>query len=242
MIRQILETELVHNLSTEEITHVYFYGAGCSTSNNRNMIRSSLLLYFPGAHAEVHHDVLGSARALLGNEKGIACILGTGCNSCYYDGTEVFSVIPSLGYLFGDEGAGSYLGKKLIGAYLKNELPAELHKAFTERYLFSLEDILNSLYNKPFPHRYLASFSYFIKDHISHPWFHDLVSGSFTDFFTTHIIRYENHSVLPVGLVGSVAFQYRDILQDVAAGYGINPVKILSSPVDGLVGFHSGRK
>ena len=142
---------------------IHFYGAGCSTENNNKMIRESLSQFFHHAEIHVHHDILGAARALHGEREGIACILGTGCNACYYDGKQIFTMVPSLGYLYGDEGAGSNIGKIFIEKYLKDKIPQDIRHEFDDAYHFSLEEILNSLYNRPSPNRFLASFSQFYR-------------------------------------------------------------------------------
>ena len=237
-MREILHHELANNLAGANITHIYFYGAGCSTETNNRLIHDHLQRFFIEAQIEIFHDILGAARALFGREQGIACILGTGCNSCFYDGEEVFTKVPSLGYLFGDEGAGSYLGKKLLGGYFKDELPEQIKTAFDERYNFSLEDILHALYVDPFPNRFLASFSLFLKDHTEDPYIHDLIYSSFNAFIEAHIIRYDHYSSYPVGFIGSIACQYQEILHETAASKGIKVSKILKEPVEGLVEYH----
>lgn len=237
-MREILHHELANNLAGANVTHIYFYGAGCSTETNNRLIHDHLQRFFIEAQIEIFHDILGAARALFGREQGIACILGTGCNSCFYDGEEVFTKVPSLGYLFGDEGAGSYLGKKLLGGYFKDELPEQIKTAFDERYNFSLEDILHALYVDPFPNRFLASFSLFLKDHTEDPYIHDLIYSSFNAFIEAHIIRYDHYSSYPVGFIGSIACQYQEILHEAAASKGIKVSKILKEPVEGLVEYH----
>ena len=169
---------------------------------------------------------------------GIACILGTGCNSCFYDGQDVFTKVPSLGYLFGDEGSGSYIGKKLIGKYLKKQLPDDLIGAFDETYGYTLGDILTALYNKPFPNRFLASFSLFIKDNIDHPYIHDLIYDSFMEFIKVHITAYDHYVSYPTGFVGSIAFYYRDILKEAAASESLTIHKIMPNPLEGLIEYH----
>jgi N-acetylglucosamine kinase-like BadF-type ATPase len=239
MMREIIQDELILHLTGDEVTHLCFYGAGCSTPKNNELIRTQLQRYFREAQIQVFHDILGAARALFGRDRGIACILGTGCNSCFYDGNDVFAGIPSLGYLFGDEGAGSNLGKKLIGRYLKEELPEPLKAAFDDRYNFSLEDILNALYNKPFPNRFLASFSLFLKDHLENPYVHDLIYSSFIEFIEAHIIKYDRYTAYSVGFIGSIASQYREILHKAAQSKGIIVSKILQEPMEGLVEYHA---
>ncbi|MFH1297821.1 MAG: ATPase, partial [Bacteroidota bacterium] len=239
LMHAILHDELVQSLVCDSVNQIYFYGAGCSTVKNQEFISGQLQRFFRRAQIEVYHDILGAGRALFGKEHGIACILGTGCNSCFYDGEQAISKIPSLGYLYGDEGAGSNLGKKLLGKYLKNNLPETIREAFDKRYHLTLEDILNSLYNKPFPNRFLASFSHFLKEHTADPFIHDLIYFSFIEFMEAHITRYDNYFNYPTGFIGSIAFQYQDILREAAATETITVSKIRETPVEGLVEYHS---
>ena len=241
-VEAILKADLVPNLPADFVKKIFFYGAGCSTENNNNMLRDAMMIFFRKASVEVYHDILGAARALLGKEKGIACILGTGCNACYYDGEEVYSNVPSLGYLFGDEGAGSNLGKTLVGKYLKDRLPKELKKEFEETYKLSLEDILNALYNRPFPNRFLASFSEFIGPRKDNPFFHDLVKSSFQDFIEEQIKKYPDHKRLTISFVGSIAWVYKDILLEAAIENNLHVGTILKSPMEGLITFHQNEK
>lgn len=220
------------------IKEVHFYGAGCSTEYNNNMISDAVRVFFRNTRVSVYHDILGAARALFGNGRGIACILGTGCNSCYYDGSGTWSPVESLGYLFGDEGAGSYLGKLFLGAYLRKELPPELKTAFDKHYGYSLEDILNSIYNKPFPNRFLASFSLFLSPNREHPFIQDLLLRSFRDFFDAHIRKYEGYRATGIGFIGSIAYCYSEVLERVAGMEGVKITRILPSPVEGLVEYH----
>jgi glucosamine kinase len=238
----ILLADLVPNLPADFVRELFFYGAGCSTENNNNMLREAMQLFFRKADILVYHDILGAARALLGNEEGIACILGTGCNACYYDGNEVFSNVPSLGYLFGDEGAGSNLGKNLIEKYLKGKLPEDIRREFEETYRLALEDILNALYNRPFPNRFLASFSEFIAPRQTHPFFHEMVKNSFNAFFREQVFKYPGHEKLTVGFVGSIAWHYREILHETALENNLKVGTILKSPMEGLIRFHLNDK
>jgi len=239
LIAKVLKDELSNQISCKEVSQIFFYGAGCSTDKNNAIIHDQLQTCFPKAGIEVHHDILGAARALFGREQGIACILGTGCNSCFYDGQNVFANVPSLGYLFGDEGAGSYLGKKLIGKYLKKQLPGDLTFIFDETYAYTLENILTALYKKPFPNRFLASFSLFIKDNIEHPYIHDLVYDSFIDFFEDHITAYDNYLSHQIGFVGSIAFYYRDILKKAMTSKSLTIHRIMLNPLEGLIDYHT---
>lgn len=234
----ILTADLLPYVVPDHVREIHFYGAGCSTEKNDTLIRESLQSHFHKANIFVYHDILGAARALFANRPGISCILGTGCNCCYYDGQTLLSKVDSLGYLFGDEGAGSYLGKGFMEAYLKKRLPTDLREAFDERYHYTLEDILNALYNRPYPNRFLASFSEFLHPNKSHPFVHNLVKGSFLAFFEAQVKQYDHYRELPVGFVGSIAHYYQDILVEAAAAESIQVEKILKSPVDGLFDFH----
>ncbi len=238
-VEAILMAELVPLVVTDHIREIHFYGAGCSTEKNDALIREALQNHFHKARAQIYHDILGAARALFGTGSGISCILGTGCNCCYYDGKGIFSRVDSLGYLFGDEGAGSYLGKQFMAAYLKKQLPAELHQEFTATYKFTLEDILNSLYNLPYPNRFLASFSEFLAPRQDHPWVHDLVKASFHAFFDAQVKHYEGHDRLPVSFVGSIAYIYQNILMKAAREENISIGNIMQAPMEGLIRYHT---
>jgi len=237
-VEAILKADLAPNIPADFVKEIYFYGSGCSTENNNSMLRDAMMIFFRKADILVYHDILGAARSLLGKKKGIACILGTGCNACYYDGEDVFSHVPSLGYLFGDEGAGSNLGKIFMEKYLKSKLPHEIKIEFEQEYGLSLEDILNALYNRPFPNRFLASFSKFIGPRKEHPFLHDLVKRSFQSFIDEQIKKYPDYKHLPISFVGSIAWYYRDILLEAAVENNLHVGTILKSPMEGLITFH----
>lgn len=238
-ITAILKAELLPFIVTDHIREIYFYGAGCSTEKNDELIREALSSFFHHARIFVYHDILGAARALFGNESGISCILGTGCNCCYFDGQVIYSKVDSLGYLFGDEGAGSYLGKTMMADYLRKNMPGDLRKEFDKQYRLSLEDILNSLYNLPYPNRFLASFSDFLAPRQEHPYIHKLVKDSFLAFFKAQVSHYEDYQVLPVSFVGSIAHYYRRILEEAASEEGIHIGTVIQAPMGGLLRFHS---
>jgi glucosamine kinase len=235
----ILNAELLPYIVPDHVREIHFYGAGCSTEKNDTLISEALQKYFHKAATFIYHDIMGAARALFGDRPGISCILGTGCNCCYYDGKKIFSRVESLGYLFGDEGAGSYLGKTFMAAYLKKNLPQDLRAEFDAKYNFTLEDILNSLYNRPYPNRFLASFSEFLVPRQNHPFLQRLISDSFLAFFNAQVKHYDNYRELPVSFVGSIAFFYEAILRQAAIDEGIIIETILQAPIEGLVKYHS---
>ena len=237
-IQEVLKKELKPYLNGEIITKVHYYGAGCSTDQKCNLLDSVLKDFFTAASIEVHHDLLGAARALCGREKGVACILGTGCNSCYYDGESIKDQIHSLGYVLGDEGSGAYLGKLIIRDYYQGTMPYEVQQLFQEEYSPVLENILNGIYNHPQPNRYLASFCPFISKNISHAYLHDLVSSSFDEFFQKHVLKFEEAKTSKIHFLGSIAFHFSDILKESADKAGLKIGKIYESPIKGLVDYH----
>ena len=238
-IEALLMADLAPFIVCDHVREVHFYGAGCSTEKNDAMVKDAIHIFFRKAEINIYHDTLGAARSLFGDKKGIAGILGTGCNSCYYDGKTIHQQVDSLGFLFGDEGAGSYLGKMWLSSYLKKQAPDDLRKAFDAHYGYTLEDILNALYNRPSPNRFLASFSQFLEPRQKHPFVHKLVKDSFLAFFDAQIKHYEHYKTTPLSLVGSIAYYYRDILLEAAAGENIRIDKILQNPMEGLIQYHS---
>lgn len=239
-IIQELQKHLVPEMSSqsEPITHVYYYGAGCSNETNIHTIKTALSSVFEKAEIKVHHDLLAAARALCGHQKGIACILGTGSNSGLYDGHDVIENVASVGYLFGDHGSGAHIGKTFIQAYFDGILPHELKKYF-ESAGFNREIILDNVYKKTMPSRYLAGISTFISKYIDHPFMYQLVKNCFIDFFNHQISHYSDSTHLPVNSVGSIGFYYQNILRDAAKEKGYQIGTIIKSPIEGLIAFHS---
>ena len=238
-VEAILLADLIPEVVPDDVREIFFYGAGCSTENKNKILKDALRIWFRKGKISIFHDILGAARALFGRDKGIACILGTGCNSCYFDGVNIHSRVPSLGYIFGDEGAGSNIGKSFMEAYLKNRLPDDLKNEFASAYKLTLEDILNALYNQPFPNRFLASFSEFISPRQEHPFLRSMVKRSFQAFFDEQVSQYEDHTCATVSFVGSIAYHYRDILTETAFENGIKVGVILRSPLEGLIRYHT---
>lgn len=236
-----LSSNLVPHLKShieKEKLSIYFYGAGCSSEAKCSIVRNALLQVWPDAIIEIEHDLLAAARALCGRKPGIAAILGTGSNSCYYDGNRIVANVFSLGYLLGDEGSGAYLGKKMITTFLYNEFPEDLQTALAGLITDSKEEILDSIYKKPLPSRYLASFSRYIPGVLSHPAMHKLVYQGLDDFFKHHVSKYPIHKEIPFNCVGSVAFHYKDILKEIVEDRKMIMGKIIESPIEALVNYH----
>ena len=243
---QQIEVEIKKDLIPEIITkginltdvRIFYYGAGCSSDEKCGIVKEALSSCFKDSSIEIDHDLLGAARAICGNEKGIAAIVGTGSNSCYYDGINIVENVPSLGYILGDEGSGAHIGKTFLHAYFNKELPAHIAENFNTRNKLSREDILNAIYKKPMPSRFLASFSKFIFQNINDKYLENLVEKCFVEFFERQICKYSEHTRVKMGCVGSVAFYYSKILKRVAEQKGVVIDKIIESPVAALTLYH----
>ena len=234
--------EIAAKLVPSEVAKVFFYGSGCSSGKAIDIVRSALREYFPLAEIVVMHDLFGAARALFGKGNGIASILGTGSSSCLFENGEIVSVVPSLGYLLADEGSGWQLGRMLINAYFKGDLPADFQKLFEAKYKLELGEFLGKLYSIEKPGSLISSFAPFVVEHKAHPFFIRLVSKSFVSFFEENILKYHSCRDYPLGFVGSIAFLFRDILEEVAGDFGLKIHKVIKGPVDELVKFHSGEE
>lgn len=239
-IRQTIADELVPEIKGYEIGSVYYYGAGCLFDDICANVRRAIAANIPSAKTiEVDTDLLAAARALCGKNPGIACIMGTGSNSCYYDGLKIVDNVSPLGYILGDEGSGAVLGKLLVGDVLKNQLPAALCEKFLKKYDLDRQKIIEGVYKKPAANRFLASLSPFLLENIEEPAVHRLVLNAFKAFFVRNIENYEGYKTMPVSFVGSVAFYYRDVLEEAASSLGIKIGTVIKSPMEGLIKYHS---
>lgn len=223
---------------TVEVDKLYFYGAGCSSKENKAMLARIFTALFPQAVIHIDHDLTAAARALCGHEEGIACILGTGANSCYYDGKEIAANVPSLGYILGDEGSGAWMGKELLSAFIRDELPLEVKERLTKRFELDRDTILENVYQKPMASKYLAGFSKFIFQNLREPDLYRLVYGGFELFFKKNVEKYDRYQQLPVHFTGSVAFYYSNILRQVANDRGVILRNVVESPIAGLTLYH----
>ena len=228
---------LLPYLDTAKVDAVWFYGAGCAFPEKNEIVRAAIARHLD-VPIEVGSDLLGAARGLCGRQPGIACILGTGSNSCFYDGKEIVSNVSPLGFILGDEGSGAVLGKMLVGDVLKNQLPAALKEEFLARYELTPAIILERVYKKPFPNRFLASLSPFLVEHLDVPEIHTLVLNGFKAFFDRNVKQYD-YKQYPVHLIGSLAFYYRPVLQEAAEQTGVRLGTIKQSPMEGLISYHS---
>lgn len=234
-----MQSSLLTQLGDERPEAVYFYGAGCAFDKVEPVRRAiAHVLKLDACQVEVNSDMLAAARSVCGHQAGIACILGTGSNSCFYDGREIVANVSPLGFILGDEGSGAVLGKLLVGDLLKNQLPAGLKEEFLTYYGLTPADIIHRVYRQPFPNRFLASLSPFIATHIGVPQVRQLVKRSFVDFLQRNVMQYD-YRRYRVGFNGSVAWHYRDVLSEAMADLGLQLGPIIQGPMEGLVKFHA---
>lgn len=224
-------------LDNYSIQKVFYYGAGCNTDQNKKMISDALIEIAPDAEIEVYTDLMAAARALFLDQPGIACILGTGSNSCFYDGIEIRENVSPLGFILGDEGSGAVLGRLLVGDCLKNQLPEWLRDKFFDEYELTATQIMENVYRKPFPNRFLARFAPFMAEHLDEPVIFNQVYDSFDAFISRNVLQYELEDLL-VGFSGSVALYFKDVLEIVAAERNINLGPVFSDPMPGLIEYH----
>ena len=220
-------------------TQVFFYGASCSSDERNAIVEKALSKYFTNTEViQVDHDLKAAAVATYDNRPGIACILGTGSNSCFYDGHEIYEEVPSLGYVLGDEGSGAYFGKKIIAAFLYHELPEATHKILVENYKLEKEEVLKHVYKQPNANVYLATFAKVMNETSDTEYMDKLAEEGFTDFFNHHVACYKNYQQYPVHFVGSIAFHFKHVLEIVAKKKGCELGKVDRNPVYSLLNWH----
>lgn len=233
-----LNETLLPQLPKKDLEAVYFYGAGC-TPEKTPQVHSAISATLPvKGEIEVSSDMVGAARGLCGHKPGIACILGTGSNSCYYDGEKITANVSPLGFILGDEGSGGSLGKLMVGSLLKNQMTPGLKEKFLEQFKLTPAEIIDRVYRKPFPNRFLASLSPFLSQNIEDPSVHALVLEGLTAFLQRNVKQYD-YKNCEVHLIGSIAYYYRNILAEAAEATGVKLGTILQSPMPGLVQYHN---
>jgi glucosamine kinase len=238
-IEAIIRNELLPGLKQSSVDAVYYYGTGCSNPANAKLVKKAITTVFKGAEVQVTHDLMGAARALCGQEKGIAAILGTGCNSCYYNGKSILKNSPGLGYVLGDEGSGAYLGKKVLQYYLYNTFDDELRFKFEAKYKgISNVEILENTYKKPFPNRYLATFTLFLAENRGHFMVENIIEDGLNDFFFTHLCKYGESWKLPIHFTGGISYAFRDVVKELCHSYEFELGQILKNPMQGLIKYH----
>lgn len=234
----LLENELMPKLKQISVKEVFFYGTGLSNAANVVILKKALKILFAKAKIEVNTDLLAAARALCGNQKGIACILGTGSNSGYYNGKTIVKNSPGIGYVLGDEGSGAYLGKKVIQYFLYNTFDEELMARFNAKFNVDRAQILNQVYKQPLANRYLASFAIFLAENRGHFMIENIIEDGLNDFYFNHLYKYTESWKFPINFVGSVAFGFKDVLKELCNSYELQMGKVLKAPMSGLIEYH----
>ncbi|MHB8209216.1 N-acetylglucosamine kinase [Mucilaginibacter sp.] len=238
-IIQSLKENLPTDLDLAAITEVNYYGAGCSTADKRQIVENAMQAVFTYSKINVGHDLLAAARALLGNTEGFAAILGTGTNTCIYDGKDVANNIDSGAYILGDEGSGCYIGKKLLTDYIRGYMPEAVRKNFWDTFQLTPDDINERVYTQPLANRFCASFSKFVYDNIVNiEYSRNIVRTSFEDFFRNLVTHYPDYQKYTFNCIGSVGYNFRNVLEEVATENGMTVGRIIRSPIDDLVKYH----
>ena len=234
----VLEAELVDAIDTTAPQEIFFYGAGCAYENANNRMRCALESVFTTKKINISSDLLAAARALCGHEEGIACILGTGSNSCLYNGKEIVENTPSLGYILGDEGSGAHLGRQLVSDCIKKQLKKEIRDKFMQQYNLDVASILERVYHTPLPNRWLASLTPFIQENRKDADMHAMITSCFTQFFKRNVMVYR-HSWLPIHIIGGLGINFTEEIKEAAESLGLSIGNIVESPMEGLIRYHT---
>jgi glucosamine kinase len=229
-------------VDTAIIDAVYFYGTGLSNPVNVIAIKKALKTVFPNAILDIQTDLVAVARATCKHDKGVACILGTGSNTGYYNGKKIAKNSPGLGYVLGDEGSGAYLGKKVLQYYLYKTFDEELMHSFESKYQINKDQILDAIYKQPLPNRYMASFAQFLSEHRGHYMIENIIEDGINDFFFAHLNKLNESWLYPIHFAGSVAYVFRDVIKQLATAYELEIGSIVKSPMDGLIAYHKTAK
>lgn len=237
-IQDLLSEELNEELLDTDIDHIYFYGAGIKNKQIASFMTTILKNHFGQVHIEAYSDMLGACRALCMDAPGVCGILGTGSNSCYYNGHDIHYHHPSLGYILGDEGSGTQMGKKVIQHYFYHTFDPELALAFEQKYGSDVVPILDKIYKGERPNQYLATFAGFLSDHRGHYMVENIIEDCLMDFHEHHILKYRESWQHPIHFIGSVAYHFRDVIENLHLEFGLTTGKILHSPMDGLINYH----
>ncbi|OSZ81996.1 N-acetylglucosamine kinase [Chitinophagaceae bacterium IBVUCB1] len=237
-ILQQLQAELPWDDRKHKADSIVYYGAGAGSASKQKEIAQVLKKHFGIAKTEVHGDMMAAARALCGNKKGMVSILGTGSNCCYYNGSKIAEQKPSLGYIAGDEGSGNYIGKRVLQYYAYNTFDAELKLAFEQLFGNDVQGIVSKLYASPFPNRYLAGFVQLLVNTRGHYMTENIIEDCLNDFFHHHILKYRQSWKLPLYFTGSVAYEFKDVIENLCNQYELDLGTIIKSPMDGLIAYH----
>lgn len=238
-IQSLVIRSVAKKIKTGAVDQVFFYGTGCAAPQNARLVKRALAGVWPKATIEVADDLLGATRALCGRSAGIACILGTGSGSSFYNGKKIVDQRPGLGYVLGDEGSGAYLGKKVIQYYLYDLFETELKASFEKKYgKLDRASILDSVYKQPLPSRFLATFTHFLAENRGHYMVENILEDGLQEFFFHHIRRYKKAGEVPIHFTGSIAYVFKDWIKSLCHTHGYTLGKILPKPMNGLIQYH----
>lgn len=240
-ITQLLKKEFTAHF--EEVGKIFFYGAGCAFADKNQYVKEALAEFFQASEVEVASDMMAAARSLCQHTSGIACIIGTGSNSCFYDGNRIVKNVPPLGFILGDEGSGAVLGKKLLADLLKGVLSAEVSGLFFKEYpSYNYGELINRVYRQPWPNRFMASLTKFMSKYIHYPEIEKIVTDSFGQFIERNVLQYEHVNQYPICFTGSVAFYFKPQLVEQLHKYGLTAGPFSQAPMEGLRTFHRDNK
>ncbi|MEC5157763.1 BadF/BadG/BcrA/BcrD ATPase family protein [Chryseobacterium sp. MP_3.2] len=220
------------------IEKVFFYGSGCGTEHNAKKVETEFIKTFPEAEISIKEDMTAAAYAAYNGNPAIVGILGTGSNSCFFDGQKIRTDLPSLGFLIGDEGSGSALGKHLLRRYFMKKLPKDLEEDFIQTYRLSIEDAIKNMYHNPRANAYLGEFNKFIADRKKHPYFQNMVFDELKNYLDYQVLPYPESGEVEVNCIGYIAFIYEDILRAAAAELNLTIGKVVQKPIESLVDYH----
>lgn len=232
-------TLIFSKIDCSQVREIYFYGSGCSSRDRSQVIADGISKVFQQSKVNVYHDLLGAARAACGKNRGLAGILGTGSNCCLFNGVGVEKEFRSGGFVIGDEGGGVDIGKRILKTFIEGRMDINLEERFLKRYKTNVDEILENLYKKPHPNKYIASFSRFAFHNKEHPFVSEIIQNSFRSYFENMVSRYGEYQTIPLNIVGSIAFYYQEIIRKVALEYNVKVGTILEKPISGLTLYHS---
>ena len=237
-INNEIVANILPNIPANERMEMYFYGSGCSTIQKKTQMSNIFQHYLPNTEIHIEDDLLGAARATCGREKGVAAILGTGSNSCLYDGEKIIENLPSLGYVLCDEGAGTNIGKIVLRNYLRGQMPEHIHKQFAAENPGEEADFLNRLYMGEKPNFYLASFAKFAITRRDDVYCRRIIEEAFNNFFIMQVSQYSDYRQHPINVVGSVGYYAQDVFKEVAEQHGVKVGKVIQAPLEELINYH----
>lgn len=237
-IESVLKIGVFTNVKKTTVDEIHFYGTGCKSNENKKRIKKVLQSVFNISDITVDDDLTGAARSLCGNEKGVVCILGTGSNSCYFNGKKIMKNSPGLGFILGDEGSGAVLGKSLIQHYLYELMDDDLRSRFDAKFVTTAPEILEAVYRKPMPNRYLASFAIFLAENRGHYMVENIIADGLNSFFFTHLLRYKESFQYPMHFTGGIAYGFKDVIVSLCRDYEFEIGNIFKTPMEGLIQYH----